>query len=410
MKKTPRSTVALSGLTALILGLTMLATPPAAAQTAFAPAAVVNDDIITYYDVRQRAGILLLNGGQDGPQTNTAALESLIDDRLRTQAAERFRIAVDDDEVKAGLDEFAQRFSVDGAGLVAKARGGGVDETALMDLVRAQVAWRELINGRFSGRATPTEIELDQEIALAAAGRTRSFRLAEIALGTGEGREARAREVMNGIVSELRAGADFGALARRFSGTPSAQSGGVVGWVPETSMPPDLAEIIASTPPGSITQPYEVPGGLSIYRVIDVREEAPEWARNAQVSLRKISIDGDDEDAMAEAKAIRDNADGCDSIPDLSDQAVMESIDTKLVNALPGPVRGAVQLLQAGQASAPLRTDEGRVEVFVVCDRSGGVDAEMRSRLRDQIRGRRLARFAEGYIQELRRDAVIERR
>ena len=40
----------------------------------------------------------------------------------------------------------------------------------------------------------------------------------------------------------------------------------------------------------------------------------------------------------------------------------------------------------------------------------GGVDGEARDRLRIQIRNTRLARLAEGYMQELRREAVIERR
>ena len=39
-----------------------------------------------------------------------------------------------------------------------------------------------------------------------------------------------------------------------------------------------------------------------------------------------------------------------------------------------------------------------------------GVDAEVRNTLREQIRVRRLSRLAEGYLQDLRREAVIERR
>ena len=88
---------------------------------------------------------------------------------------------------------------------------------------------------------------------------------------------------------------------------------------------------------------------------------------------------------------------------------VMDSLDQKLVRNLPGPIRGAIQTLQAGQASRPLAI-EGKTEVFVVCDRSGGVDAETRNQLREQIQNRRLSRLAEGFLQDLRREAVIERR
>lgn len=383
----------------------------AAAQTAFAPAAIVNDDVVTYYDVEQRAALLRLTGATGGgPEMAQAALDALIDDQLRLQAANRAGVEVSEEMVAAGLDEFAQRFGAASRDeILSRAAQSGVSPDALRDLIRSQVAWRDLVLRRFRSRATPSEIELDQEIELAASGRSRSYRLGEIAIPSGEGGDAQARAALDRVVRELRAGADFSTLARRFSRAPSAANGGDVGWVPETALPPEIGALIAETQTGEITPPIAVPGGFSIFRVIDAREEASPFAQSAQVSFRRIAISGDDEDAMEEARAISEQAEGCDAIPDLSDQATMESIDTKLVNALPGPIRGAVRLLQAGQASAPIRTDDG-VEVFVVCDRSGGVDAETRNRLRDQITNQRISRLAEGFLQDLRREAVIERR
>ena len=52
---------------ALLAAIWAGAPAPAAAQTAFAPVAVVNDDVITYYDVDQRARILQLSGAEASP-------------------------------------------------------------------------------------------------------------------------------------------------------------------------------------------------------------------------------------------------------------------------------------------------------------------------------------------------------
>ncbi len=395
---------------AAIAAMTLVATPGAEAQTAFAPVVVVNDDVITYYDVEQRARLLQINGGATpGPQLNSAALEALIDDRLRKQAGERFGLTADEEEVAAAVDEFSQRVGMDRTAALAQLASLGVSETSLEDFLAAQIVWRELINARYGSRATPSELELNQEIELAASGRTQSFRLSEIALPTGQGQEGQARDLMQRIITELRGGADFAALARRYSQTPSAQNGGDVGWVPLTTLPPALGEMIAATPAGQITEPFEVPGGISIYQVADSREETAPWAREAELSFRKITVSGGDSDAMAQAEALRGEVDGCESIPDLSDRATMESLDRKLVSALPGPVRGAVQFLQAGQASRPVQTGD-TTEIFVVCDRTGGVDDEARNQLREQIRAARLGRFAEGFLQDLRREALIERR
>ncbi|MEO1612128.1 MAG: hypothetical protein AAFU55_07220 [Pseudomonadota bacterium] len=170
-----------------------------------------------------------------------------------------------------------------------------------------------------------------------------------------------------------------------------------------------LAALIKATPPGQVTEPFQTPGGLSIYFVADTREEAPPWARDAQVSLRQITVDGDDDAALEAAEAMRSGASGCDDIPDLSEGMTMDSIDRKLVRTLPTPIRGAIEILQAGQASRPVAF-EGKTSVFVVCDRTGGVDPETRNQLREQIMARRMARLAEGFLQDLRREAVIERR
>lgn len=209
----------------------------AAAQTAFAPAVIVNDDIITYYDVGQRAKLLQLSGAQPGPQLNSAAVEQLIDDRLRAQAGRRAGLSADPEELSAAIEEFAQRFNLDGAGFLAKTRSAGIDRQALDSFLGSQVVWRELVNARFGARATPSEVELDQEIALAAASQTKSYRISEIAIPAGPGQEAEARAALERIMRELRRGADFATLARRYSRAPSAANGGDVGWVPDSMLP-----------------------------------------------------------------------------------------------------------------------------------------------------------------------------
>ncbi|MEL7462476.1 MAG: peptidylprolyl isomerase [Pseudomonadota bacterium] len=382
---------------------------PATAQTAFAPVVVVNDDVITYYDVEQRARLLEIAGQAPGPQLNRAALEALIDDQLRLQAAERFQVSADAGAVEQNMGELGQRYGLDPDNLRSDLASRGIEFDSLRRLIEAQVLWRQLVSGRFRARATPSELELDSEIELAATGRSESFRLSELVVATGQGREQQARATLQRAINELRGGAPFAEVARRYSDAPSGRSGGDVGWVPETALPAPLAALIKSTGPGQVTEPFATPGGLSVYLVADTRQEAPPWARDAEVSLRQITVDGDDDEARAAAEAMRSGADGCGDIPDLSEGMTMDSIDRKLVRTLPTPIRGAIEILQAGQASRPVAI-EGKTSVFVVCDRTGGVDPETRNQLRDQIMAGRMARLAEGFLQDLRREAVIERR
>lgn len=397
-----------------IIGATLAAA--AQAQTAFAPAAVVNDDPITFYEIEQRARLLAIGSNATaGPELNNAALEQLIDDRLRLQAAERFRVTATPAAISAAADELAQRQGQSRDQFIEQIARSGVTEDTLIDLLRPQVAWRQLINSRFASRATPGDAEIDQEILLAAVGRSRSFRLSEIAIPAPQGRESQAQAIVARVSQELANGASFASLARRFSRSPSAPNGGDVGWIPESRLPPDLAQTIGALQPGEVTQPIQVPGGVSFFKLENQRSEAPPWAQPAAVSMVRLAVPLAEDASAEEIAAAREqaaelasNAQSCTGLPDLND-ARAETITTRPLTELPTNVQGAIQLLLPNQASRPVRS-AGSMDVFVMCERTGGADAEARQQLAEQIRSTRLARFAEGFLQELRREAVIERR
>lgn len=388
----------------------------AQAQTAFAPAAVVNDDPITFYEIEQRARLLALgSNATPGPELNNTALEQLIDDRLRSQAAKQGRVEASPGAISAAADELAGRQGVSRDQFVEQIARAGVSEDTLIDLLRPQVEWRQLVNARFASRAQPNEAEIDQEVLLAASGRSRSFRLSEIAIPAPEGRETQAQAIAQRVGQELSAGASFASLARRYSGSPSAQKGGDVGWIPEGRLPPDLARLIGALEPGQVTQPIQVPGGISFFKLENQRSEAPPWAQPAAVSMVRIALPlaenaSADEIAEAREKAadIAGDAQSCTGLPDLED-ARAEQVTTRPLTELPTNVQAAVQLLLPNQASRPVRS-AGSMDIFVMCERTGGANAEARGQLAEQIRNTRLARFAEGFLQELRREAVIERR
>ena len=404
------------GLRALTLTIGLTLAGAVGAQTAFAPVAIVNDSPITYFDVEQRATILRLGGGPGGAELQGAALEQLIDDRLRVQAGAALEIDASGEEIAAAATELAQRQGLDRAGLVERIQRAGATEDALIDLLRAQVVWREVVNSRFLSRATPTEVELDQEIALAASGETRSFRLSEIAVPAPPGREATAKRQVETALRELQAGGAFATVARRYSRAPSAANGGDVGFIPETALPPNIADALSAIQPGQITGILEVPGGFSLFQLTDVRVERGGLEQDAQLSLVRVMVpldqNADDDEvaaARAQARELGENSEACIGQGVVTSDAVMERIPKSPLVQLPNSVQDAVRLLGPQQASRPVRSD-GSMDVFIVCDREGGVDGEARDRLRIQIRNTRLARLAEGYMQELRREAVIERR
>jgi tetratricopeptide (TPR) repeat protein len=73
-------------------------------------------------------------------------------------------------------------------------------------------------------------------------------------------------EAAAALERELAAGADFSALAARFSQGASAARGGDIGWVDPTGMVPALREAIAGLQPGRTSPPVTVGGQVHVFK------------------------------------------------------------------------------------------------------------------------------------------------
>ena len=81
---------------------------------------------------------------------------------------------------------------------------------------------------------------------------------------------AAAQQKMNGILQQLRAGADFGDLAADQSDTLSAEKRGDMGWlVPGSLSDKELENQLMSMKSGQVTQVYDRSNRLELYRVAE---------------------------------------------------------------------------------------------------------------------------------------------
>ena len=126
----------------------------AAAQEASAPerlalegvAAIVNDQPISYSDVRQRARLLLLSLGGQQPsqeqiqQITGQALEQLIDERLQLEKAAEFEMEIAPEEINGAVDDMARQSGATGDQLKQQLLAAGVNPTSLEEQMRAEIA------------------------------------------------------------------------------------------------------------------------------------------------------------------------------------------------------------------------------------------------------------------------------
>lgn len=379
------------------------------AQNLFAPAVRVNDSVVTNFEFDQRLKFLrLLN--QPGDQEEIA-INGLIDDRLRLQAAENLGIEPSEEEVLAGMEEFASRAELTSEEFIRAIAQGGIEPESFRDFVRAGVAWRHVVRARFAGRVQITESEVDRAMALSSGQGGVRVLLSEIILPAPPERAEAARELANRI-SRMTTLPEFAAAARRHSASGSRGRSGRLDWVPIGQLPPAVRSQVLVLAPGQVTTPIEFPNGIALFQMRAIEEtDAPEEDVLSVEYARYLIPGGRSESALSTARKVRDDVDTCDDLYGIAHGQPEERLtrDTVPINEVPQDIALEIAKLDDNESSTNLTTADGQSLVFLMlCGRVTAVAENLsRDEVREQLFQRRVASYADSLLAELRADATI---
>lgn len=91
------------------------------------------------------------------------------------------------------------------------------------------------------------------------------------------------------IIEQLQKGADFAALAKKYSTDPEAASGGDLGYFGRDQMVPEFSKAAFATPPGQFTkEPVKTQFGWHVIKVEDHRTKPPPSFEEAKPELRSM--------------------------------------------------------------------------------------------------------------------------
>ena len=392
----------LTGALWLALGL---AASPAVAQGLFSPVVVVNDSLVTRYELDQRVTFLSLLGAQEN--TRELALNQLTVEALQVQTAIAAGFVPTEEAIEAGQAEFAARADLTREEFIAALAQGGVDPATFRDFVAAGVAWRGYVQDRF--RATAENfppVLLDRAVQTADLEAGRRVLLSEIILpaSTPEATSiSRDRALRFSRLGDAEA---FSEAARQFSLAASRFRGGEVDWRLVTDLPDGIAAAVAGLQPGQTSRPVDLDNSIGVFYVRDVELTPPTTPSFASVDYLVLRLPAD---AEADARRIAASLDRCEDIHRFAGRYPEDALrrQTTLLSALPGDVARVVETLDAGEASAALGR-AGAPRVLMVCERTFGEDATLDlARLRLGIVNERLQLLAAAHLNELRARAVI---
>ncbi len=392
-------------------------------------AAIVNDDIISTYDLGQRMRLLIaVSGAQPTqetlPQFQREALSGLVDERLQIQELRRVEkqqkidILATDQEVDEEISGMAQQNNMTRDQFLGALGGQGIGGGTLRQQIRAQMSWQRWIRGRYGSRLRIGDDQIRAaQLRLAATAARPQYQISEVFLDAGRaGGIEQATQGAAQLISQLQQGAPFAAVARQFSSSPTAAAGGDAGWVSQGEMSPEVDVALEQLRPGQLSQPVPVKDGVYILYLRDKRAGAGGEVVNLKQVAVPLPADATAEaeaEARAKLMALRPSIKACSDVEAVAGKSagiIAGDLGEAEVSDLAPQFRETATKLKVGEVSEPIRTTVG-LHLLALCGKRASGDAQAN---REEIEGRlfsqQLSMVARRYMRDLRNSATIETR
>ncbi|MCW8971456.1 MAG: peptidylprolyl isomerase [Rhodospirillales bacterium] len=393
-------------------------------------AAVVNDDVISFYDLETRIRLVIFssklpNDIETRRRIAPQILRSLIDERIKLQEAKRMGITVDEKDIEAALADIEKRNRLPKGGLDEQLRSNGIDPDTLHQQAEATLAWVSVIRRSAARKINVSDDEVEDAFRRHEENKNKPLALlSEIFLPVdGATSENEIRQVAMRIMQQVAQGASFTALASQFSQSATAAVGGDLGWVEPGRMSREIDEAIANANPGQLVGPVRTPAGYHIIAFRDRRipnQDGGEGGERLTLSqfVLPLGESATEEQAAAITRQAREASQSAKSCAELEaagkslGSALSGSLGTINPEKLPPQIRAVVERLPENTAGEPFRSAAG-ITVLMVCERStpqAPSDAAVRQRLKNQIAEQRAEMISRRMLRDLHRNAFLDLR
>ncbi len=415
MKRKTFKSLILAG--SALFGL-VLATPLAQAQSSHGIAAVVNDDIITSHDLRQRVRFIVATTGVERTEESlqrvqAQALRNLVNEKIQIQESQKYDQEISDDEINRSVARLIGRNGLDPNEVAGQLAAAGIGIETLRTQVESEIAWQRIVNGLYGSRIRISDAQINETLNRLSANASKpSYNVAEIyieaspEIGGMEG----AVEGANAMIAQLSQGAPFQLLAQQFSSAPSASKGGVIGWVREGELRPELDRVVLQMEKGNLSKPIQVPGGVYVIALVDKQISETETL----FKLKQVNYLAETQDEKDAAKgkliALKGQITSCDTLSsdvDAHEDLRYADMGELKTSDLAEPILDKLAGTDVGALSDPIETPQG-VAAILVCDRStSGSNVPTRDEIEDRLMDQQLAQASKRHLRDLRRNATI---
>ena len=406
------------------------ARPPAKSDLGESVTAIVNDEVISTYDLRQRMLLLMVTSGVQPTQENIAevekeALRGLVDEHLEMQEIRHveqkqkdLHLEATPKEIDDEIHDMAQQNNVKASQLIATLKSAGVEPETLRQQIGAQSAWRHYMGGRFGSSIRIGDEQIAAaEARLMASSEKPQYLVSEIFIDSSRvGGQSQAMDGAQQLEAQIKQGAPFAAVARQFSARPTAANGGDAGWLISGNIQPGLEDVLSAMRPGQLSPPIPTSTGVYILQLRDKRSGAGAVLVNLKQAAVRMGADATPEQvAAAQTKLIglKQEFAGCSELANQVSKVngvVEGDLGETDQSELAPQFKEVVDTLKVGQIGGPVRTSAGLHLIALCGRRPSGAKTPTRDDLENRLYGEQLSMVARRFLRDLRNSATIESR
>ena len=380
-------------------------------------AVIVNDEVISRYDVNQRVRLILVTSGIPATEENVKrieeqAIKALVDEKIQIQEAIKLEVPDSPDEINLMLDNIARSNQTTAEGILESITSQGVNSETLLSQIKSELLWNKIVRGRFGSyiNISDEEVNLIYERTIQNINNSQ-YDISEIFIGfEDESEEKEAKELTERLTEQLKNEIAFEPVAQQFSQAPSSGQGGFIGWVSEGQLDPDIISNIKNLEIGSVSNPIKTVNGYYIIKLNGKSEEGGKNPMKNQYDLISVSFDIEDK---IMAKDFSDNFISCkrlDVLLENYNQKEVNLIGKRLLQELPKELHKELLEKNAGNALSPRFSDKN-IDIILICDRKDDIGIQVnRDVIEDNIYSQKMGMMSRRHLRDLRRDAVIEYR
>lgn len=398
---------------------------PIQAQKINQIAAIVNDKVISTFDLQERIQLIIFSASlpNNDKQKRSLApqvLRDLIDETLKNEEAERLNISVTNKEMNSALRRIEKLNNIPQGSFNDMIKSNGISAKAALSQIRASIIWQKFIGRRVVPTVEISEEEVEKVIKRIDSVKGKiQYHINEVLLPIDEiSQKQTISDLANRLVEQIRNGTDIKKIARQFSTSASAAIGGDIGWIQEGELNDNANQAINKLKVGEVTNPILTQDGYLILQIKNKRKLKSIENDDTIVSLRQIikTIDKKTSydylnSAIKEIEKSLKDVVGCRKFNKIA-KKIGTPQPRKPSRYRLGDLNEKLRIIAANlEIGIPSKAvlNENNIQIIMICERQDSEDLE-KNKIRNTLLRQRIDMLSRRYLRDLRQSAFIDLR